>query len=88
MLNSITPIGDERHLGTTDFDTTGTAAENPLNLLSFADTEVSGIQTHKKSLSMFDNIEFFLRVCPYNTPLCIAQVLNSEKVKIIFWKRH
>jgi flagellar motor switch/type III secretory pathway protein FliN len=53
-------------------------------LLAFANTEVSGIQTHKKSLSMLDNIEFFLRVCLYNTHLCIAQVLNLEKVKIIF----
>ena len=48
-------------MGTTDFDTTGTAAENPLNLLPFADTEVSGIQTYKKYLSMFDNIGYFLR---------------------------
>lgn len=62
-------IGGEYHLSTADLNPAGTAAENPLNLLSFADTEVSGIQTHKKSLSMFENIEFFLRVCLYNTHL-------------------
>jgi hypothetical protein len=53
-------------------------------LLAFTDPKVSGIQTHKKSLSN----EFFLRVCLYNTILCIAQVLNIKNVKIIFLKRH
>jgi len=80
-------IGGQHHLGTANLNSTGTAAENPLDLLSFANTKVSGIQTHKKSLSMLDNIEFILRVCLYNTHLCIAQVLISEKVEIIFWKR-
>ncbi len=77
-------IRGQHHLSTTDLNPTGTAAENPLNVLALADTEVSGVQTHKKSLSMLDNIEFSLRVCLYNTHLCIAQVLNLEKVKIIF----
>jgi len=81
-------IGSQHHLGTANFDTAGTAAKYPLNLLALADIEVSGIQTHKKSLSMRNNIEFFLRVCVYNTHLCIAQVLNLQKVKIIFLKRH
>jgi hypothetical protein len=74
--NFIALIGGKHHLGPANFDTTGTAAKYPLNLLPFADTEVSGIQTHKKSLSMRNNIELFLRVCLYNTELCIAQVLN------------
>ena len=80
----ISLIGGQHHLGTADLNSTGTAAENPLNLLALADTKVSGVQTHKKSLSMLENIEFFLRVCLYNTHLCMAQVLNSENVKIIF----
>jgi hypothetical protein len=74
----------QHHLGTAYFNPTCTAAENPLNVFAFADTQVSGIQTHKKSLSRLENIEHFLGVCLYNTHLCIAQVLNSEKVKIIF----
>lgn len=80
--------GGQNNLGSTHLNPTGAAAENPLNVLTLADTKVSGVQTHKKSLSMLENIEFFLRVCLYNIHLCIAQVLNSEKVEIIFWKRH
>jgi hypothetical protein len=57
-------------------------------LLPFVNAEVSGVQTHKKSLSMRNNIELFLRVCLYNTNLCIAQVLNIQKLNIIFLKRH
>jgi hypothetical protein len=56
-------------------------------LLAFANAEVFDIQTHKKSLSM-RNIELFLRICLYNTELCIAQVLNIKKVNIIYLKRH
>ena len=77
-------IGGKHHLGATHFDTTGTAAKDPLNLLAFADAEVSGVQTHKKSLSMRNNIEFFLRVCLYNTRLCIAQVLNIKMLNLFF----
>ncbi len=88
VMNLITLIGSKHHLPAANFDTTGTAAKDPLNCLAFADTEVSGIQTHKKSLSMRNNIELFLRVCLYNTHLCIAQVLNIQKVNIIFLKRH
>jgi hypothetical protein len=77
-------IGGKYHLGATHFDTTGTAAKDLLNLLAFADAEVSGVQTHKKSLSMRNNIEFFLRVCLYNTQLCIAQVLNIKKLTLFF----
>jgi hypothetical protein len=53
-------------------------------LLAFTGTEVSGIQTHKKSLSLLKNIELFLRVTLYYTRLCIAQVLNLKKLKLFF----
>jgi hypothetical protein len=55
-----------------------------LNSLTFVHAEVSGIQTHKKSLSMKSSLQLFLRVCLYNTELCIAQVLNMKNVKLIF----
>ena len=77
-------VGGKNHLGSSNFDSAGTAAENSLDLLSFTDTEVSGIQTHKKSLSMQNSIELFLRVCLYIAGLCMAQVLNLKKVKLIF----
>lgn len=71
--DSITLIGGENHLGTPDFNTAGAAAKDSLNLLSFPDTEVSCIQTHKKSLSI---LWLFPCVCLYNTDLSRAQVLN------------
>jgi len=73
-------IGSKYHLSTPDFNTACAATQYSLNLLTFTDSKVSGIQTHKKSLSN----EYFLRVCLYNTILCIAQVLNMKNVKIIF----
>ena len=75
-------IGSQYNLGTANLDTTGTAAKYSLNLLSFTNAEVSCVQTHKKSLSMGNNIELFLRVCLYNTELCIAQVLNSKLLRV------
>jgi hypothetical protein len=55
-----------------------------LNFFSFAKTKVTGIQTHKKSLSRYSDTDIFLRVCLYNTHFCIAQVLNRKDVKVIF----
>lgn len=81
-------IGGKNHLGTPDLDTAGTATQDTLNLLAFADTKVSGIQTHKKSLSLSEIFRLFLCVCLYNTIMCRAQVLNMQNVKIIFLKRH
>ena len=77
-------IGSKHHLSTADLNPTGTAAKYSLNFLAFVNAKVSGIQTHKKSLSMLDNIEYFLRVCLYNTQLCIAQVLNIKKLTLFF----
>ena len=77
-------IGGENNLSAADFDPAGAASEYPLNSLTFVHAEVSGIQTHKKSLSMKSSLQLFLRVCLYNTELCIAQVLNMKNVKLIF----
>jgi hypothetical protein len=74
-------IGSENYLGASDFNPAGAAAKDSLNFLSFPDTEVSCIQTHKKSLS---NSWLFPCVCLYNTDLRRAQVLNGKNVKLIF----
>jgi hypothetical protein len=73
-------IGGENHLSSTNFDPAGASTQNPLNSLAFVHAEVSGIQTHKKSLSMKSTFQLFLRVCLYNTELCIAQLLNIKKL--------
>jgi len=86
--NLVALVRGEHHLSTSDFDTTCAATKDSLNLLAFVNAKVSGVQTHKKSLSMRNNIGSFLRVCLYSTILCIAQVLNMQKLNIIFWKRH
>jgi hypothetical protein len=69
----ITLIGSENYLGTPDFNPACAAAKDSLNLLSFPDSKVSCIQTHKKSLSI---LWLFPCVCLYNTDLRRAQVLN------------
>lgn len=81
-------IGNQHHPRTANLDSAGTAAQNPLNLLTFGHREITGIQTHKKSLSMVKNIDLALRVCLNNTQLYTAQVLNMQNVNIIFWKRN
>jgi len=69
----ITLIGGENYLGTPNFNPACAAAKDSLNFLSFPYTEVSCIQTHKKSLSI---LWLFPCVCLYNTDLRRAQVLN------------
>lgn len=86
--NFIALVRSEDNLSSANLDSTFATAKYSLNFLAFGGTEVSGIQTHKKSLSLFENMELFLRVILYNTRLCMAQVLNLKKVKIIFLKRH
>jgi hypothetical protein len=98
MLRVMNQLGDTRHfkslirrqdhLGTSEFNTAGAAPKNSLNLLTLANTEIAGIQTHKKSLSMHSDTKSFLRACLYNTLLCIAQVFNVKYVNIIYLKRH
>lgn len=77
-------IRSQYHLSTPSLDAAGTATHNPLNLLTFGHRKVSGVQTHKKSLSMFEYIDFFLRVCLYNTQLYTAQVQNLKMLILFF----
>jgi hypothetical protein len=61
-----------------------TAAKDALNLLPFADAEVSGVQTHKNSLSLQNSMESVPCVCLNNNRLCMAQVAKSQILKIFF----
>lgn len=76
-------IRRQHHLGTPHLNAAGAASKNSLNLLTFANTEIPGIQTHKKSFSIHSDTESFLRVCLYNTRSRMAQVLNTKEVNII-----
>lgn len=77
-------VGCKHHLCTSDLDATCTAAKDALNLLPFADAEVSGVQTHKNSLSLQNSMESVPCVCLYNNRLCMAQVAKSQILKIFF----